>query len=349
MSQLQDLCNTLTVIDQEILAMARELLQRGQNLNRAAQYAGTAVRNDDGSTNPAAMQAANALAVAARMTLQAAQLLQMSAHHGQSFVARTATGGGGTSGSSGFGSAQGQTETQTQSAAGPVADPGLPDPPEGVSYAATDGRSLFGLGVLNFDSAQQGALSDCFFVAGLCAVAGVQPALITDALVRANDGSVVCNSVAVTTTLPALGGADAYGRSPDGSTWVGLFEKAYASSIGGYNELNKGGWPSDAFEWITGQPATTHETARLDDDQLRAVLASGQPMVACNAGKIEEGDAVFDLADRLDVVLEGAHAYAVRGLDENGKVVLHNPWGESHPSPMTVSEFREVFWRLDVA
>ncbi len=73
--------------------MAGELHARAQACGRAAQYAAAAVRNEDGSTNPAASQAAVVLAAAARATSQAAQLLNQAANQGQAFVARTAGSG----------------------------------------------------------------------------------------------------------------------------------------------------------------------------------------------------------------------------------------------------------------
>jgi hypothetical protein len=89
-SKLEELGQTLTAIDQDIVAMASELHVRAQACSRAAQYAAAAVRNEDGSTNTAASQAAVVLAAAARATSQAAQLLNQAANQGKAFVARTA-------------------------------------------------------------------------------------------------------------------------------------------------------------------------------------------------------------------------------------------------------------------
>ncbi|RWZ78519.1 MAG: hypothetical protein EOT05_02080 [Candidatus Microsaccharimonas sossegonensis] len=102
MSELQALCNTLSAIDQDIMGAAQQLQQHAQRCAKAAQYAASTVRNEDGTTNPGATHAANALNVAARAAGQAAQLLAQAAQQGQAFVARTvANGSGGGAGGAG--------------------------------------------------------------------------------------------------------------------------------------------------------------------------------------------------------------------------------------------------------
>ena len=98
MSQLRELCTTLTAVDHDIVTMARELHQRAQACNRAAGYAAASARNVDGTNNYAAVEAAAALNTAARSVTRAAALLNQAAQQGEAFVARTTNGGGNGSG-----------------------------------------------------------------------------------------------------------------------------------------------------------------------------------------------------------------------------------------------------------
>lgn len=113
MSELQALCSTLSAIDQDIMGTAQQLQQHAQRCARAAQYAASTVRNEDGTTNPGATHAANALNVAARAASQAAQLLAQAAHQGQAFVARTVAGSTNGAGSSAPASVSGDGAVET--------------------------------------------------------------------------------------------------------------------------------------------------------------------------------------------------------------------------------------------
>ena len=94
MSDLEELCETLSAVDHDIVSMAQALHHHAQVCSRGAQYAASAVRNEDGTTNHAASHAASALSAAARSVGQAAALLNQAALQGQGFVARTVGGSG---------------------------------------------------------------------------------------------------------------------------------------------------------------------------------------------------------------------------------------------------------------
>ncbi|WP_373461330.1 C2 family cysteine protease [Arthrobacter sp. B1I2] len=220
-----------------------------------------------------------------------------------------------------------------------------PSLPAGIAYSDVSTRPLFGDVPFGYGSAQQGQLCDCFLIASLCAVAGTESGTLRKSLTRrASDGRITCGADSHEDTLPTDGSGDIYGTTPDGSSWVGHLEKAYAGHLGGYDKLGEGGWPSAALQWITGRETRTIETATLDESDLASVISSGRPTVATCSGPPGSNAA---LAREYQVVYQGAHAYAVKGIDADRNVHLHNPWGQFHPKPMSIGTFRELFWRID--
>ena len=56
----------------------------------------------------------------------------------------------------------------------------------------------------------------------------------------------------------------------------------------------------------------------------------------------DESADMRDLADERQVY--PWHAYVVKRVDAKAGVVeLHNPWGSSHPSPLSVADFRKLY------
>lgn len=262
------------------------------------------------------------------------QFLSGAVQHCRSFVARTIGGDEGAQPAR-----AGIDVTQRSEWVG-----GEPEPPAGAVYASTAGRPLFGPSGIDIDKPEQGQLGDCFLIASVCAIANAEPDTIRDAFKRSGDGYEICSTY-VSSALP-LHDDKSFGASADGSTWVGLLEKAYASTHGGYPGISDGGWPAEALEWLTGRSSSTIYTASASEDRLQGVLAAGRSAVAASWPIGDEGP-LADLADAYDVV--GGHAYAVRGLDGDGRVLLHNPWGKRHPSPVPLPDFRRIFSRVDIS
>ncbi|MBB5788672.1 C2 family cysteine protease [Jiangella mangrovi] len=237
---------------------------------------------------------------------------------------------------------------------GPVAGgsssvPGLTaEPPltAGVEYAA---RPLTLPADVDVGFARQGGISDCHLVAALGAVAGRAPGLLPVA--TAGDGAVLVDvpgrRYRLRATLPVDGGSGrlAYAHGPDDATLVPYVEKAFAVYAGGYPVLGEGGLPVEALYWLTGRPCWLLRLPRAPDEAVLALVASPQPAVACSR-PFDDDPADAALAVRYGLAPVG-HAYTVCGSDDDGRVLLHNPWGLRHPDPLPLDLFRRLFTRID--
>lgn len=233
--------------------------------------------------------------------------------------------------------------------AGGPAVPGLAPEPEltgGVHYAA---HPLTLPAAVGAGFARQGGISDCHLVAALATVADRAPRLLPVATL--GDGTVLVDvpgrRYRLRSTLPVDGGSGrlAYAHAPDHSTLVPYVEKAFAVYAGGYPVLGQGGLPVEALYWITGRPSFLLRLGRADDDIVAGLISSGQPAVACSH-PFDDDPAEAVLALRYGLAPVG-HAYAVLGLDDDGRVLLHNPWGLRHPLPVPLDVFRRLFSRID--
>ena len=207
---------------------------------------------------------------------------------------------------------------------------------------------------LDIETVRQGRLGDCSLIASIDAVAHRDPERIAGLVQLQENGDVLVTAgraEPIAQTLPHLGdpaeprlneAGDVYANSADGSTLGPYLEKAYARDLGGYDELDRGVWPKDALQYLSGRPAVQESTAMMSEARLAWVLGPECATVA-HAPERGDEDPLAPLADDYDVVTEGSHAYAVRGTDENGEVLLHNPWGFRHPKPMPSAVFRRLF------
>ena len=234
-------------------------------------------------------------------------------------------------------------------AGGPSVVPGLSAEPEvtpGVEYAP---RPLTLPATVGVGFARQGGISDCHLVAALGAVADRAPGLLPVA--TAADGAVLVDvpgrRYRLRDTLPVDAGSGrlAYAHSPDHSTLAPYVEKAFAVYAGGYPVLGEGGLPVEALYWITGRPCWLLRLPRAPDEALTGLITSRQPAVACSR-PFDDDPADAALAVRYGLAPVG-HAYAVCGLDGDGRVLLHNPWGLRHPDPLPLDLFRRLFTRID--
>lgn len=149
--------------------------------------------------------------------------------------------------------------------------------------------------------------------------------------------------------------------SSNGPGLAGLYEAAALQRFG-WGNVNFGGWPADAYGWITGTQGQEHSP--IDDsvrDDMRATLNSGgQVVVASHDGAFgsAESYSVVAYRDAADgsrtpciVQLAAPHAYTVERVEPNGDVWMRNPWGADNPYDdggvflVTKSDFDIVFWQ----
>lgn len=176
----------------------------------------------------------------------------------------------------------------------------------------------------------QGALADCWLLAGLGAVAGQDPEFIAEHMTLNEDGTYTVRfyddgePVDITvdpTRVPA------YAGDPNGQpNFATIYEKAAAEFFGGsYSDIEYDD-PQRALEAITGQSSQTE--GGLSFDQIEDRMGGG-PVVASSA----PGDQGFfdlwpDEVEHDQIVTN--HVYIVEGIEErNGERMIHlrNPWG----------------------
>jgi hypothetical protein len=201
----------------------------------------------------------------------------------------------------------------------------------------------------------QGPIGNCYFVAALCAAAHRAPQLLRGAA-RVQQGMVVVTlgrrQLVVKQTLPINGALELAGaRSSDGTTLIPYLEKAFAVDKGRYGEIDKGGRPMDALEWITGVPAEEKATHKLGRNKLHRLLASPDLLVVASSrtlSDVEPHSPEFKewLAGRYEElkILE-THAYTVLGV-QDGHVTLHNPSALTRPARIPQNMFMPLFFRV---
>ena len=161
---------------------------------------------------------------------------------------------------------------------------------------------------------KQGAMGDCFFLAGLASIVDKDPDAVTKMIRDNGNGTVTVRIFDVEGTAPNKTFKPFYitfeksilhtdfslmpERADAAAPWVGLMEKAYAIHLGSYALLNEGGYASDVYEALLGKPAVM------------------QPLVSGSIGK--KIDSVFCQGDELvptyKVTPEGLKALEQDGL-----------------------------------
>ncbi len=346
MSEIEALCNALNAINADILRTSQELHTKAQAYRRSSAQAAAAARTAQGEAGAALARAAAALSAASQHCGRAAQSLVEASNEGQAFVRRT-VGANGADSSPGRLADTGHLNAPEEEG-DCVASGGEPNLAHGATgYADASGRQIEP-NHIGMDTPRQGGLGDCFLIASLCAIGKDDPGTLHGMVEQTEDGYVVHagNDSYVSRALPignrpANSQGDVYGHSDDGTVMVPIIEKAYAQHVGGYDVLGNGGYPEDALEWLTGRTVSSAATAGVNDSDLRTMLSSKSYVVA-QTRTLGAGDVRASLAENYGVVT-GAHAYALRGITDEDQVLLHNPWGWNHPTPIPIRDFKILF------
>ncbi|WP_264029341.1 C2 family cysteine protease [Cellulosimicrobium sp. SH8] len=180
----------------------------------------------------------------------------------------------------------------------------------------------------SIDDINQGQVGDCWFLAGLGAVATTDPEFLREHIRLNDDGTYTVTmykdgepvEIVVEPTVPENGVGGQNGEP----NWVSIYEKAAAEYFGGDYEDIDGGHSDDAFEAITGRPAERSGELSLSDIQDR--LKDGPVAVGT-----EDDDAFWWWEDEVDDSrIVPNHAYVVTEVKEvDGEMRIHvvNPWG----------------------
>lgn len=247
-----------------------------------------------------------------------------------------------------------------------VAGQEIADPVAGYSYSDLFvNQPLFAAGP-EYNDIKQGALGDCYFLAGLSAIAQSDPALIRQSITALGDGtyairffkSGVANYYRVDAQLPTSGSSPAYAKLTryGSELWVALLEKAFAQFRYGQNSYAsiEGGWMDEAYTAITGLGYSSYSTSAYTADALAQKmqndLLAGHALTAASAGDIAP--------------IVGGHAYEIHAVEYDTTtgtwyVTVYNPWGvdgnawDSNSSDgllrLTAADFKARFSYLEVA
>lgn len=216
----------------------------------------------------------------------------------------------------------------------------------------------------------QGALGDCYLMAGMLAVARANPERIRDLIVDNGDGtfdvtlyirdSYYSEPKRVVTTIDAQlpskrAGVPLYastGDQADGQTelWPALLEKAVAQQKGSY-ELISGGNIARGFQFhgatelFTGKAEGYLSTDSLDEDDvllhIAIALDDGKP-VTVDSRNLGDDEALTREATSANVYWN--HAYAPLAVDLEARTLdLTNPWGSHHVTALSVKDFMRYY------
>jgi hypothetical protein len=187
----------------------------------------------------------------------------------------------------------------------------------------------------DYNDIAQGLLGDCYFLAGISALAGPDAQRLRQAVTALGDGtyavrfydlSADVSYYRVDGQLPTSGSQPAYAKlTPDGELWVAILEKAFFQfRFTGANSYvyGSGGWPYEPFRAITGLSTQndypSNYTASALAQKIATELAAGH---AVAGGTKSVG---------LPAYLVGGHTYAVQSVAQEAGVwyvTVYNPWG----------------------
>ena len=210
-----------------------------------------------------------------------------------------------------------------------IADPATT---AGYAYRNFGSLTLFASTGPSLYDVQQGQIGDCYFLAGLGAIAQKVPTAIRQNIVDFNDGTFgvrlgskfyrVDSDLAVFNGSASLAYAN-FGAG--GAAWVALYEKAFAHYRTGQNSYASiaNGWSAEAFTAFGirngSSQASTFGNANYLINQMHNTWHSGSMLTVASLSVLNGGPLVAN------------HVYIVTGFLRNTfgaitHVILRNPW-----------------------
>jgi Ca2+-binding RTX toxin-like protein len=232
-----------------------------------------------------------------------------------------------------------------------ILDPMPTDAASGYyTYQNFSSDPLYGPGGPSPDDINQGYLGDCYYLAGLSAVAKTCPDKIRQTVVDLGDGTYAVDFhkngadafVRVDGDLPTSGGQLVYaGPGKGNSIWVPIAEKAWAffrNDQGTYASIEGGNNPG--ISWTAALNLTETDHAVTDYANATAFLKGIQSELAAGKALTLGGPAPL-LATTPEIKSpdgsvstwhRGIHVYMVDHVNTDAKgtpisVTLRNPWG----------------------
>ncbi|RME27861.1 MAG: hypothetical protein D6798_03685 [Deltaproteobacteria bacterium] len=221
------------------------------------------------------------------------------------------------------------------------------------------------------DDVKQGALGDCYLMAGMAATARAEPDAIRRIIKDNGDGtfevtlyirkSSWSRPVAMTRTIDARLPTNGNGRplyagigdaTEEGDElWPALLEKRLAQEKGSYELISGGNISRQGFnfagatELFTGKAERYFSTASLTEDKVLAMmddaLTRNKP-ITVDSMNMEKMPDLTREANQWNVY--GNHAYAVESVDLASRTVnLQNPWGSNHVKNLPIKDFMRFY------
>ncbi len=218
-----------------------------------------------------------------------------------------------------------------------------------------DDQPMFNDDTVSPDDINQGDFNDCWFLAPLASLAQTNPDFIREGI-RENDNGTVSvrlwdadgnmQWVTVSAELPLDENGDPVSASDgDEPLWPAYYEKAFAQV---YDEDPQGtyaaiewDWAENAVPYLTGGEAEDISSGWLDwggsnYDNVKEAFESGKGVTVSSTGDAPEEWESQGYIDR--------HVYYVVGVDDDGNILLGNPWGSNYdPIVASPEEFEEAF------
>lgn len=222
----------------------------------------------------------------------------------------------------------------------------------------------------------QGALGDCYLIAGMAAVARANPEAIQKLIKDRGDGTFEVTlylrrtrysrpepvTKIVDAQLPERSpGSQLYAKAGDKGAegtelWTALIEKTVAQHKGSYEtiqggQIGQGGFQfAGTSEMLTGKYENYQATANMDEDDclltIAAALEARKPVTA-ETYDMTNDEAMTKEASPFNV--HGNHAYAPEKVDiDKRTIALQNPWGSDHVAPLDVKLFKKFYRAIRV-
>jgi hypothetical protein len=223
---------------------------------------------------------------------------------------------------------------------------------------------------------KQGALGDCYLIAGMAAVARADPQAIQDCIKDKGDGTFDVTlhlrrsrhapPVPVTRTVDARLAVKASGKplyagtgdKEDGGVelWAALIEKTVAQHKESYDlisgsKINGEGFVyAGASELLAGKGESYLRTDSMDEDDCLlhiAMALEGKQSIVASSRNLKDDEELTREANKLNVYWN--HAYAPESVDLDARTVtLQNPWGSHHVTDLPVDLFMKFYKALRV-
>lgn len=185
---------------------------------------------------------------------------------------------------------------------------------------------------------RQGTWNDCYFLAALGAITRADPEFLARIIAVDSDGWTVrihdnlgrLHPLRVHISHAEVAGAVGGARDEHGEpTLVTVLECAYRRTLHGTLFTRTGGLPSAGLAALLGHPVRWTMRPRRGWTMIHEGLTSGGPVGYAVSTRLDPPLGPDPSTSPYTIRVVPRHAYWVRGIDEQGRVILVNTWGRA--------------------